>query len=145
MSVEAFLDTNILVYHLDDADPAKHRVAERLVRSALETGNACISFQVVQECLNVGLRKARVPLDADTARRYLDTVLMPLWRVMPSERLYHRGIELQARYGYGFCDSLIIAAAQAMGCATLFSEDLQHGHVIDGLTIINPFLPAGAH
>ncbi|MBK1705510.1 PIN domain-containing protein [Halochromatium glycolicum] len=145
MSVEAFLDTNILVYHLDDADPTKHRVAERLVRSALETGNACISFQVVQECLNVGLRKARVPLDADTARRYLDTVLIPLWRVMPSDRLYHRGIELQARYGYGLYDSLIIAAAQEMSSSTLFSEDLQHGQVIDGLTITNPFLPGGAH
>ena len=145
MSVEAFLDTNILVYHLDDADPAKHRVAERLVRSALDTGNACISFQVVQECLNVGLRKARVPLDADTARRYLDTVLMPLWRAMPSDRLYHRGIELQARYGYGFYDSLIIAAAQEMGCSKLFSEDLHHGQAIDGLTITNPFLLGDAH
>lgn len=139
MSVEAFLDTNILVYHLDDADPSKHQVAERLVRSALDTGNACISFQVVQECLNVGLRKAQVPLDVDTARRYLDTVLMPLWRVMPSDRLYHRGIELQERYGYGFYDSLIIAAAQQTGCTRLFSEDLQNGRVIDGLTITNPF------
>jgi len=145
MSVEAFLDTNILVYHLDDSHPTKHQVAERLVRAALDTGNACISFQVVQECLNVGLRKAEVPLDADTARRYLDTVLIPLWRVMPSDHLYHRGIELQARYGYGFYDSLIIAAAQDMGCSRLFSEDLHHGQVIDGLTITNPFLPDSAH
>jgi predicted nucleic acid-binding protein len=140
MRVEAFLDTNILVNHLDNSDPAKHRVAERLVGSALETGNACISFQVVQECLNVGLRKAQIRLDAETARRYLETVLVPLWRVMPSGRLCRRGIELQARYGLVFYDSLVIAAAQEMGCSRLYSEDLQHGQVNEGLTIANPFL-----
>lgn len=49
MSAELFLDTNILIYHLDDSDPAKHATAEHIVRTGLETGNACISFQVVQE------------------------------------------------------------------------------------------------
>ena len=139
MSAELFLDTNILIYHLDDSEPDKHAVAERIVRTSLETGNACISFQVVQECLNAGLRKAQVPLDAVTAEAYLATVLAPLWRVMPSESIYRRGIQLQERYRYSFYDSLIIAAALEARCAKLYSEDLQDGQVIEGLRIENPF------
>lgn len=68
MSAEFFIDTNVFVYHLDTTDLRKHQVAERIVRGALATGNACISSQVVQECLNVALRKAQVALTLDAAR-----------------------------------------------------------------------------
>jgi predicted nucleic acid-binding protein len=51
MSVETFLDTNVFLYHLDDSDLRKHDIAARLIREALDTGNACTSYQVVQECL----------------------------------------------------------------------------------------------
>lgn len=139
MSAELFLDTNVLLYHLDDSEGDKHLIAERLVRTGLETGNVCISFQVVQECLHAGLRKARIPLDGATADAYLTTVLVPLWRVMPSEALYRRGLKLQSRYGYNLYDSLIIAAALEARCAVLCSEDLQHGQRIETLRIENPF------
>lgn len=63
MSVEAFLDKNIFVYHLVDSEPAKHQVAERLVRSALGNGNACTSFQVV------GMSERRLAQSPDPSRR----------------------------------------------------------------------------
>ena len=69
MSVDVFLDTNVFVYHLDTTDPRKHDVAERLVSSALLHGGACISFQVVQECLNTARRKAEVKLDVEVSRQ----------------------------------------------------------------------------
>lgn len=139
MSVETFLDTNVLLYHLDDSDARKHRIAYRLVRQALARSDTVISFQVVQECLNVALRKARVPLSHAEARDYFRLVLVPLWRIMPSSEIYLRGIDVQERYGFGFYDSLIVAAAIDAGCRRLYSEDLQHGQRIDGLTIENPF------
>ncbi|WPL18330.1 hypothetical protein Thiowin_03401 [Thiorhodovibrio winogradskyi] len=70
---------NVFLYHLDDSDLRKHDIAARLIREAIDTGNACTSYQVVQECLSAGLRKAHIPLDAERARDYLDTVLVPLW------------------------------------------------------------------
>lgn len=91
MSVDRFIDTNVLIYHVDDSDGQKHAVATRIIRIALETGNACISYQVVQEFLNAGLRKASVPLDHARAANYLNTVLTPLWRVMPSHQLFQQG------------------------------------------------------
>jgi predicted nucleic acid-binding protein len=76
----------------------------------------------------------------------LTTVLAPLWRVVPSEELYERALEVMARYGYSFYDSLIIASALSAGCTRLLTEDLQHGQRIEGLTIHNPFSPeTGSH
>lgn len=139
MSVDAFLDTNVPIYHLDTTDPRKHGIAEGLVRDALARNSAAISFQVVQECLNTALRKAQVKLSADAVRSYLDTVLLPLMQATPSAGLYHRALDVQSRWKLSFHDSLIVAAALGLGCKTLWSEDLQHGQKIDGLTIRNPF------
>lgn len=139
MSAEFFIDTNVFVYQLDATDRRKHKLAEKIVREALATGNACISSQVVQECLNVALRKAAVPLSTDAARAYLDAVLAPLMAVTASEALYHRALDAQARWRFSFYDALIVAAALQAGCRTLLSEDLQHGQVLDSLVVVNPF------
>jgi predicted nucleic acid-binding protein len=139
MNAEFFIDTNVFVYHLDATDSRKHAVAERIVREALSSGNGCISYQVVQECLNVALRKAQLTLPVDLARSYLDAVLLPLMQIGAGESLYHRALDVQARWRYGFYDSLIVASALAAGCRTLLSEDLQHGQRVEGLTIVDPF------
>jgi predicted nucleic acid-binding protein len=139
MSAEFFFDTNVFVYHLDTTDRRKHKVAEKIVRDALATGNACISSQVVQECLNVALRKAEVALPPQAARSYLDAVLLPLMQVTASQALYHRALDAQARWRFSFYDSLIVAGALTAGCRTLLSEDLQHGQSLDSLTVIDPF------
>jgi len=139
MSAEFFIDTNIFIYHLDSTDRRKHEAAEKIVREAVATGNACISSQVVQECLNVALRKAEVALSAEAARRYLDAVLTPLMQVTASEALFHRALDVQARWRFAFHDSLIVAGAMTAGCRTLLSEDLQHGQRLDNLTLIDPF------
>ena len=64
---------------------------------------------------------------------------MPLWRVNPTRALYQRGLDLQTRYRFSFYDSLIVAAALDAGCKTLYSEDLQHGQRVEGVTITDPF------
>ena len=139
MSAEDFIDTNVFIYHLDASDPRKQAIAERIIRQALTGGNACISYQVIQECLNTALRKAQVALDIAQGRAYLETVLAPLLRVSASVALYRRALEVQARWGFGFYDSLIVAAALAAGCTRLLSEDLRHGQMIETLTIHDPF------
>lgn len=139
MNVESFIDTNLFIYQLEAQDERKSETAERIIRQGIATGDACISFQVVQECLNAILRKAEIPLDSRGARDYLETVLAPLFKVPASVALYQRCLDIQARYRYGFYDALIIAAALDAGCTRLYSEDLQHGQRIEGLTIENPF------
>ena len=137
MSADAFIDTNVFVYLFDEADDEKRRRAETIVYRALADGTGCISFQVVQEALNVVIRKLdATPADA---RRLLDDVLIPLWRVDSSASLYRRGLDVQIRYKLSFYDGLIVAGALEAGCRTLYSEDMQYGQRIAGLTIVDPF------
>ena len=137
MNGDSFLDTNIFVYSLDETDARKHRIATELIDRLVEDQTGCISYQIVQETMNVMIRK----LDATPERvqRVLDDTLEPLWQVYPSLDLYKRGLGLQARYGFSFYDSLIVAAALEADCDRLYTEDMQHGQGIDGLTIENPF------
>lgn len=139
MSVESFIDTNLFVYQLEALDERKSATADRIIRGGIETKSACISFQVVQECLNTALRKAEIPLSMEQTKTYLDNILTPLFRVPASIPLYYRALDVQARYRYHFYDSLIIAAALDAGCTRLYSEDLQDGQRIEGLVITNPF------
>jgi predicted nucleic acid-binding protein len=134
-----FIDTNVFVYLFDETDNRKREIAGRLVRTALETQTACISHQVIQETLNVVTRKLPSPMTPENAQRFLEQILAPLWQIMPNVALYRRGLYIQARYGFSFYDSLIIAAALESGCSRLYSEDLQHGQQIEGMTIENPF------
>ena len=135
-----FIDTNVFIYLFDETNERKRTIAEQLIRRALETRSACISHQVVQETLNVVTRKLPFPMSAENAQRFLQQILTPLWRVMPSLALYRHGLDLQSRYGFSFYDALIVTAAIESGCTRLYAEDLQHGQKIDGLLIENPFI-----
>lgn len=134
-----FLDTNVFVYLFDETDERRREIARRLVHEGIESGEACISFQVVQETLAVLTGKLKKRASPGEARRFLAGVLAPLWRVMPSPALYERGLELRERYALGFYDALIVAAALEGGCTRLWSEDMQDGLRVDRLTIRNPF------
>lgn len=139
MSVEFFLDTNVLVYTFSPDEPVKQKRALALVERALVTGTGVISFQVVQEFLNVARRKFEKPLTEDQALRYLREVLDPLCSVFPSRELFEKAISLEERWGFGFYDSLILAAGLEAGCSTLYSEDLQDQQTVETLVIENPF------
>ncbi len=139
MSGVDFLDTNIIVYSLDSAHPAKQETAQAILESALSKQSAIVSFQVVQETLQVVIRKFRVILHDADVHSLLEQVLVPLWKVQPSPALYGKALQVQTNQGFGFHDSLVVAAALQSGCKRLLSEDLQHGQRIEGLRIENPF------
>ncbi len=135
-----FLDTNIFVYLFDETDERRREIARRLVYEGIESGDACISFQVVQETLAVLTGKLKKRATPAEARHFLAGVLAPLWRLMPSPGLYARGLELRERYALAFYDALIVAAAIEGGCTRLWSEDMQDGMRVNRLTIRNPFV-----
>ncbi len=139
MNGKFFLDTNILVYTFDSTSPLKKERAYELVNQAIVGQRGVISFQVVQEFLNVAIRKFARPLSTRDCDAYLDRVLTPLCEVFPDMNFYAKGLELAERYKYSFYDSLIIAAALEAECETLYSEDFQHGQVIRNMTIVDPF------
>ncbi len=134
-----FLDSNVIIYLFDDEDPRNYSISHGIVSGALDEGTATISFQVVQETLNVLSRGMSRPVTDRDIREAFVSILVPLWTVMPSPALYERALNVRERYGFSFYDSLIVAAALEAGCDRLLSEDLQDGQVIEGLRIENPF------
>ncbi len=139
MNGRFFLDTNILVYTFDTTAPAKQQIARELVATALNLRKGIISYQVVQEFLNVATRKFSPPLTQVDASLYLDKVLTPLCELFPCMNYYSKALEIAERWGFSLYDSLIITASLETGCETLYTEDLQHGQMVQSLTIINPF------
>lgn len=93
-----FIDSNVFVYLFDETDRHKRGVATRIVESGLQDGSASISYQVVQETLNVLTgTKLVTPMTAEAAKGFMERVLMPMWRVSPSSALYHRALDVRTR------------------------------------------------
>lgn len=139
MSAKAFLDTNVLVYSFDRTEPRKREIARRLVSDALENGTGVVSYQVVQEFLNVATRKFIIPLSSADAQRYLEVVLEPLCEIYASPEIFHQALEIAEAWRLAFYDSLIVTAALQADCGILYTEDLQDGLKVRGLTVRNPF------
>src|ERR1039457_4207293 len=140
MSDRYFLDTNIFVYSLDPVDPPKARVAEQLVTRGVTSGLGVISYQVVQEFMNVSLRQFRATMTVTELELYFFKILLPMMTVPSSSGLFLEALRLQTANQIAWYDSLIVAAAIQGGCEILYSEDLQDGRRFGDLVIQNPFL-----
>lgn len=134
-----FLDTNVLIYSFDINSKAKQKRASDLVDSALTTRRGVISYQVVQEFLNVATRKFAGVLSTGEAQLYLERVLMPLCHVFPDARLYSQALSISTEMRISFYDALIVRSAVAADCRILWTEDLQHGRRVGDLEIRDPF------
>jgi predicted nucleic acid-binding protein len=137
MKGKFFLDTNIFVYSFFST-PKKEKALE-LIKAA-HVKNGCISYQVIQEFLNVALRKFDRPIKYNDLQLYLNKILLPICEVFPSERLFSEAIDVSERWNYSFFDSLIIASALESQCTILYSEDMQNGQKIRDMMIVNPFI-----
>jgi len=128
----AFFDTNVLLYLLS-ADAAKADRAESLLASG-----GIVGVQVLNEFAAVATRK--LALDIAEIREILATV-RAVCAVTPLDVETHElGLAIAERYRFAIYDGFIVAAALRAGCGVLYSEDLQNGQSIDGLTIQNPFV-----
>jgi predicted nucleic acid-binding protein len=140
MSDRYFLDTNILVYSLDPVDPRKAEIAEELVTRGVGSRLGMISYQVLQEFMNVSLRQFKATMTVTELELYFFKVLLPMMTVPSSSGLFLEALRLQTTHQIAWYDSLIVCSAIQGGCKVLYSEDLQHGRRFGDLVIQNPFL-----
>jgi predicted nucleic acid-binding protein len=128
-----FVDSNVVLY-LASANTHKAQISDELLRSG-----CIISVQVLNEVTNVLRRKYR--FSWDDLRIFL-AMIRNACEVQPIlVETHHLGLNVAERYGFSIYDSMIVASAMQSGCEILFSEDLQHGQVIDGILIIkNPYV-----
>ena len=137
MTAPVFVDTNVLIYALDEADRRKQEAA-RLWRAELwKSRRGRISYQVLQEFYVKVTQKW--PDAREHARAEVRDLLA--WQPVSADAaLLDRAWRIQDRYHLSFWDALIVAAAKAASCRYLLTEDLQADQEMDGVVIINPFL-----
>ncbi|MEO1096415.1 MAG: PIN domain-containing protein [Bacteroidota bacterium] len=140
MKGKFFLDTNIFVYSFDVDAPVKKEIATDLVAQSFAADSGVISYQIIQEFLNVASRKFKIPLSKNSLSQYLTKFMDPLCKVYPSINLYIEALDIHDRWRFSFYDSLVISSALQAQCEIIYSEDLQHDQVIKNTRIINPFL-----
>ena len=93
----------------------------------------------MQEFLSPALRKFASPMSIPEAEQFFDTALRPLLDVHPSPAQYISALQIHGRHHFSWYESLIVAALQAE-CSILYTEDMQDGHRLGNLKIVNPFL-----
>lgn len=77
-------------------------------------------------------------LDTSRAASWLETLsLMPVVNVTAS--LVLEGAVLARRYKIAYWDAALIAACKRCDAETLYTEDLNHGQLYEGVRVINPF------
>nr|WP_246820537.1 PIN domain-containing protein [Bradyrhizobium iriomotense] len=126
------MDTNVLVYAQQTGTKAK------ISQDLIEEGGT-ISVQVLNELANVLSKKqGRSWRDIELVLDDIDNTLDPALPL--TEKTSRAALALAQNDGFAFYDALIVAAAIEAGCNILYSEDMQHGRSVGGLTIVNPFL-----
>jgi len=135
--VSVFFDTNILIYSIS-RDPAEAEKRERAL-DLLQRDDGALSIQVLQEFYTQATRPTRA--NRLTHRDAVD--LIRAWTRFPVQAMtltiLDAALEIKAAHRYSYWDSAIIAAARALGCRELYTEDMSHGREVDGVLIVNPF------
>ncbi len=136
MNDRAFVDTNILVYAVDTRAAAKQARAAAVIEELITSSRAVVSTQVLQEYF-VHALKLRIP--ASEVRANVE-VYSQLEVVLVGPELILGAIDLHRLHHLSFWDALIIRCASAAGCGRVLTEHMNHGQIINGVRIENPFL-----
>lgn len=133
---KVFIDTKILVYALDGADPEKQTQARALLKSIRESDSGVLSTQVLQEFFVVATGKLIVNPQAAKEMTFslanFETVTVDL-------PIISQAIDICCTNNISFWDSLIISAAATSGCRMIWTEDMNHNQMVKGVFIENPF------
>jgi predicted nucleic acid-binding protein len=137
MPVDAFVDTNVLVYAARAG--ADERVKGERALELIDSFRLGISAQVLQEFYLTTTRKVRRPLTAEKALEWMEA-LAAFPCVAVDKALVAHGVWISQRYQISYWDGAIVAAAQALEAPLLYSEDLSHGQRYEGIEVRNPFV-----
>ena len=142
MTALVFVDTNVFVYRHDRGDPAKQARAEEWIAHLARSRTGRLSFQVLQELYVTLTGKARIGFDPSEARGIVRD--LAVWQPVAIDLgILERAWHIQDGHSVSWWDSVIVAAAQSLGCSILLTEDLQDGHAFEEVRVVNPFRAMG--
>lgn len=135
MGAGEFLDTNVLVYAYSQGD---YRAPT--ARQLLFDGGV-VGVQALNEFASVA--RSKLAMTWAEIQQAVENIVILCPNPKPLNiEIHQRALEISKEYGFSIWDGLIVAAAAEARCSRLLSEDLQHGQVVEGVRIENPFLTA---
>ncbi len=139
MSDRVIVDTNILVYAHDTDAGEKHASAAHAMADLWESRRGILSTQVLQELYITLTRKVASPVTGNFARRLIRNYLT--WELVLNDGaiILHAG-EIGENHKLSFWDGLIVAATHSKNAAIILNDEMNHGQIIEGIRIENPFL-----
>ncbi len=132
-----FIDTNVVVYAVDDRDLRKHAFARELWMALATYPGTTVSSQVVSESANSVLRLWSEP---DEAHLMVDRLSEGAIVVPVTSEIVARAVDGVARHGFSFYDAQIWAAARMWGAPVVLSEDFTDGLTVEGVRFCDPFV-----
>jgi len=132
---KVFIDTNILIYSMDEFDPVKRERCRFLLKSAGKDFQGVISTQAMQEFYVTATKK----LGADPL--LIKDILHSFEQfeiVIVNPTIIYDAIDCGIINRISFWDSLIVVAAESAHCGILWTEDLNDGQTIRSVRIENP-------
>jgi predicted nucleic acid-binding protein len=137
MSDRTFVDTNVFVYAVDDAEPAKRDIAGNVLASG-QYGELVLSTQILSEFYVTVTRKFAGRVSEEEVVEGLDR--LGLHPIVPVDTtLVRSAVQISRTAQISYWDGLVVAAASRAGCERLLTEDLNDGQTIGSVCIENPF------
>ena len=134
------VDTNILLYAVDDGEPGKQAKAQLLMRQLVAGDEpAVLLWQVLAETVNQLLRwKNQGELSEADFDQHVKTyrTLFPL--AVPSLGVLDHALDLAKRYSLSYWDGMILGACKDAGVTTLHTEDIGAPRIVDQIQLLNP-------
>ncbi len=134
--MRCFIDSNIFLYAIDDAEREKQLKAQKLLLDLRMRGECFVFTQVVQEFVNIATKKLG----------FQKSDVLNLSQIFSRFCIHDNSFEnildaqrISIKTQFSFWDSLIISAAKSTKCSILYSEDLNDGQIVDSVKIVNPF------
>lgn len=140
MTGKALIDTNILVYAYDAAEPEKQQTALSLLEELVASDRGLISTQILSEFFVVATRKIANPLTASQAEKRVVNFCQ-IWPVLPlSEMIVLEAVRGVRIHSFSYWDAQVWATARLNQVQSIISEDFSHDQVVEGVRFFNPFL-----
>ncbi len=133
------LDSNVLIYSVDRAEPEKGRIARDLLHELTLLRRASCSTQTLGEFFQIATRRIPTPLSAEEASELVRTY-NAIWRMQPiTVHTMLEALRGHIRYGFPYWDAQLWATARLNDISLILSEDFSDGSEFEGVRFANPF------
>ncbi len=138
MKDKILVDTNILVYAYDIADPEKQAKAFQVIDKLASGQKGVISAQILGEFFVTTTQKLKNPLDVATISQSIQNYVRS-WLVLDiTPQIILEAIRGRSTYPISYWDAQVWATAKLNQIPVVYSEDFQDGQMLEGVLFRNP-------